>query len=526
MKKSASKAAFYIMLLSVAALSGCDGKTRGGNEITEDFEPKTYTVASDNDIMPSTGILESEFEDSPLGFGLGKLVDNDADTKFVTSKTNFYILWTGSESVPVNCYSITSAPDTSAKDPKSWTLYGSTNNSEWVEIDKRADQTFPGRKVEKKYEFENTTPYKYFKLTVEANNGGKGTQMAEYSLMEKKMVVIPDIADLMTKVSGRSNSSQTPMGSRFENGIVATQDQLDWLNNPDKNPLLEQTSNGDLTQWKEFPVTLYPYGAPIPADCNQHAVGDCSAVAVLASFAYIYPDFIKDIVKYNGDNSYTVNMFDPKGNPVKVTVNNTFAADNGGTIGQVTGKNNVACWSTIMEKAIMKWQYVYRVNYQIGGIGTEHVAPLFTGNGNSFAFSPGALTNEELTRAVKALLMQGQLVIGGFQSGGTPIEGLGYGGVTTVNGHAYTFMHAANPSALFVMRNPWGGHNGNIPGSADGQINIPDNSVVPPIIDLRVVEPGKAANYGSGIFVPYTPPTFTRVEMIMRVTPEIMNAGR
>jgi hypothetical protein len=510
----------WSLLLPLALLSSCGGdEPKTVDPPKSEFEDSTFKIVSDAN-MPGVGTIISEFADSPIGSGLKSLVDGNNSTEFVTSHDSFYIQYEALVTYPVNSYSIVSAADSPEKDPKSWTLSGSNDKATWTELDSQTNYMFAGRGESAEFEFDNAREFKYVRLSITANNGGEGVQVAEYSLGYFNM----NINDIMAKADGRSNSSITPMGTHFQNRHVTTADDIAWFADATKEPDASQA--GDF-EWKEFFVTLYPTsgGEPVPADCNQHGIGDCSAIAVFGSFAYIYPDFIKDIITDNGNNTYTVDMFDPTGAPIEVTVSNKFSADRDGNIQAVTGKDNVACWSTVLEKAMMKWQKVYQANYNIGGIGTEHVAPLFTGNGNSFAFSPGKLTNAELERVVDVLLRQGQLVIGGFRDGGTPIDAPGYSGVTTVNGHAYTFMHPHDNSVLCVMRNPWGGHNGNIPGSADGQINIPDNNVVPPIIDLRVVEPGKAANYGSGTKVPYTPPTFSAAQMVMRVSSEIMRAG-
>ena len=125
-------------------------------------------------------------------------------------------------------------------------------------------------------------------------------------------------------------------------------------------------------------MDLYPFGDPVPADVNQHGIGVCSALAVFASMAYLFPDFIKSIIQDNGNGTFTVDMFDPQGQPVEVTVQSTFLGDNNG-IGAASGKKGEATWASILEKAIMKWNYIYQVNPDISGIGSEHVAPLFTG---------------------------------------------------------------------------------------------------------------------------------------------------
>jgi hypothetical protein len=69
------------------------------------------------------------------------------------------------------------------------------------------------------------------------------------------------------------------------------------------------------------------------------------------------------------------------------------------------------------------------------------------------------------------------------------------------------------------MRNPWG-------GEGDGVLNIPNNSVIPPLIDLRIVNPGKAAKYAKGLPGPYTPPYLSPSQQSIRVSQELLNSGR
>jgi len=66
-------------------------------------------------------------------------------------------------------------------------------------------------------------------------------------------------------------------------------------------------------------------------------------------------------------------------------------------------------------------------------------------------------------------------------------------------------MLSADKGALFAMRNPWGG-NPKVDGSLDGVLNIPDDGVIPPTIDFRIVDPGIAVEYGDSKPVPYAPP--------------------
>ena len=292
-------------------------------------------------------------------------------------------------------------------------------------------------------------------------------------------------------IKGGSSVSQiTPMGRHFESFAAATDEDRAWLANPNNQPDLSW--HGLSGSWTAKTITLYPFGSPVPADINQHSIGDCCMCAVFASFAYLYPEWIKTIIHKDGNN-YTVNMFDPKGNPIDVVVDNKMMN------GQVSSKNDKACWSTIMEKALMKWETRFKCN-KIGGIGTEHAAPPFTGNGDSYSFSPDKLYNSEFDLVVDYALSNGMISVGGFNVGG-----LMCGELETITGHAFTVMYPDEDADFkFVMRNPWG--NG---GSIDGKLKIPNKREILKTIDFRLVFPGaQMAQYKKENVGGYTPPKF------------------
>ena len=318
-----------------------------------------------------------------------------------------------------------------------------------------------------------------------------------------------DLDEIMSYAGGQTASTKTPMGRHFENKHVTTDADRTWLLNPDNEPAFV----ADLKRWVAKTVKLYPYGSPLPADVNQHSIGDCCALAVFASYAYLYPEFIKSIITANSDKSYTVKMYDPQGKPVEVCVSNKFMCDENGNVGQVTGKNNVITWATVLEKAMMKWQAIYNVD-GIEGIGTEHASPLFTGNGDSFAFSSNVLYPSELKAAIENCLQQGMITVGGFNQ-----KDLLCGTLKTVTGHAFTFMLADDDNSIFYMRNPWGnGDNGE-----DGLLRIPNNPSIVKTIDARIVNPGAAAPYLREDLQPYTPPKYIRRPTDLGVSPRLMN---
>lgn len=502
------KISFNIFVVfSLAFFLGCssDDDNDDGEIPIDPIAPFSVDVSNSNKNMPSGGIITSEFSDSPSGSNIGKIVDGNVYTKFITNHTKFYILWEGSRNVVLNFYSLTSANDSPEKDPKSWSLYGSDNKENWTLLDSRKDQTFTERIRKNEYQVDNVVSYKYYKLEIENNNGGESTQIAEWVIREFPT----DYNDLMKYAEGNSYSPSTPMGNHYANRHVTTPEDVQWLSIAENEPPApDHVSHLRLTYIK---VDLYPFGTPQPADVNQHSIGDCSALAIFASMAYIYPDFVKSLIKDNGDETFTVSMFDPQGKPVKVKVTSNFLVDDNGNIQAASGKYNKATWATVLEKAIMKYNCIYKVNPDIGGIGSEHVAPLFTGDGNSFAFYPGKLNAADLARVAEVSLTQGKIIVGGFNVGGLKVDG-----GETVTAHAFTLMHSSNSNALFTMRNPWG-------GEKDGILNILDDGVVPQTIDFRIIDPGIAKNFGDGAFTPYIPPKFSVEQNRMRVAEYLLN---
>jgi hypothetical protein len=336
------------------------------------------------------------------------------------------------------------------------------------------------------------------KFNFKARNGRSTIQISELFL-EETDVSINSFDDLVLLGSQSSYSSQTPMGRHYENRHVTTDADRDWLATASNEPDLLPSASGYTL--RSYAVNLYPFGEPVPADINQHGIGDCSALAVLAELAYRFPDFIKSIITDHKDGTYTVAMYDPQGNPVNVRVQSTFLGDNNG-IGASTGKKGEANWATVMEKAIMKWNKIYQVNPDINGIGSEHVAPLFTGEGNSFAIIPDDLFAIQLKQAANLSFANNMIVIGGFTQGNVDTGN----GAQTVTAHAFSFMLSTDSKALFSMRNPWG----NSPGgtsSDDGVLNIMDDGIVPPLIDMRIIYPGAAAPYAKPAY-PYVPPVY------------------
>lgn len=446
-----------------------DYKTTEIDKIT--FTPSSPSSDPGGD-TPSAGYLQGKWH---LGFWVrGTLMLQFDGTEYIEFDGN-KMTWAGRQDGS-DTYTLSYAADN--KSFVATNVNKATDVSTWEIIEF----------TEKLLVLRNGGADRYFYPTMEE------AQNAELDVDAPNHAENTDINAIMQYAGGYTQSSSTPMGIHYQNKRAATDTDKTWLLDPANEP--NTLPSAGLVQWVAKTVNLYPYDTPMPADVNQHAVGDCSACAVFASFAYLYPEFIKSIITNNGDDTYTVSMFDAQGNPVKVCVSNKILCSSDGAVGQVTGKNNVVTWATILEKAFMKWETCFGVD-NVEGIGTEFLAPLFTGDGDSFAFSPNTLHTSELKTFIEWSLQQGYITIGGFN-----VAGLQCGELETVTAHAFTFMLSGNSSSVFAMRNPWGLK------SVDGVLEIPNKRSVVKTIDVRAVKPGAAAPYLRQGIQPYTPPVF------------------
>jgi thiol-disulfide isomerase/thioredoxin len=285
--------------------------------------------------------------------------------------------------------------------------------------------------------------------------------------------------DLLPTITDITYSSQTPMGRHFLFHLQPSDEDKAWLQST------KEVFDGATEEIKAFDINLFPYGKPVLADVHQKGVDDCNAMSVLADMAFLYPEFIKSIIHKEAADSFRVDMYDPEGNPIVVCVSNRFPVREGGYPIFCVGEHDNYNWISIMEKAAMKWIKVYNHINVISGCNAEMITPMFTGDGRSFCIQPGRLESKDLSRMVNTCLEHGMMVNGGFLKSDIPLDGH-----KTIAKHGHSFLPPQRKGALYAIRNPWGG------GANDHIMNVmSDNTVVPPLIDIRVISPGAAAQF-------------------------------
>jgi predicted alpha-1,2-mannosidase len=120
------------------------------------------------------------------------LNDGDVNSKWLTFTSTGWVQYKLNAPVAVVDYALTSANDEPDRDPKDWTLRGSTDGVNWSTLDTQTGQSFSARFQTKEYKFANTTAYQYYRLDITANFGGVGiVQLAEWQLSNGDITVPP-----------------------------------------------------------------------------------------------------------------------------------------------------------------------------------------------------------------------------------------------------------------------------------------------------------------------------------------------
>jgi hypothetical protein len=133
----------------------------------------TLTVSQDNPGGPDAGE------------GSKKLVDNNNNSKFLMAGfySGFWVQLEFPTPEKIGAYTITSGNDAPDRDAVDWQLVGSNDGTTWTVLDDRAGQVFPNRNQVIRFEFDNNTAYKYYRMIINANGGSNLLQISEWRLI-------------------------------------------------------------------------------------------------------------------------------------------------------------------------------------------------------------------------------------------------------------------------------------------------------------------------------------------------------
>ncbi|MGH4032295.1 GH92 family glycosyl hydrolase [Actinomycetota bacterium Odt1-20B] len=134
-------------------------------------------------VMDHVTDVRASGENTGGGEGKENLVDGEASTKWLTFAPTGWAEFELDEPAKAVTYALTSANDHAERDPKDWTLKGSTDGKDWKVLDERTGDSFDGRHKTKSYDFANDTAYSHFRIDFTANNGASDAlQLADVQL--------------------------------------------------------------------------------------------------------------------------------------------------------------------------------------------------------------------------------------------------------------------------------------------------------------------------------------------------------
>ncbi|WP_177239805.1 GH92 family glycosyl hydrolase [Streptomyces monashensis] len=148
---------------------------------TVDTEPDGGKRASGVDGGYSTGIpgnvtdhvtdVRASGENTGAGEVKENLVDGDPGTKWLTFQPTGWAEFDLDKPVRLVTYALTSANDHAERDPRDWTLLGSTDGKDWKAVDTRSGETFSERLQTRSYDLAQPAEYQHFRLEITRNGG-------------------------------------------------------------------------------------------------------------------------------------------------------------------------------------------------------------------------------------------------------------------------------------------------------------------------------------------------------------------
>ncbi|RPE08145.1 T9SS C-terminal target domain-containing protein [Chitinophaga lutea] len=200
----ADTASYIFYRLVITANNGSSGIQFAEWELWQPARPEPEPEPENPfDLTDNKGTIIAQYANvSKPSESYPSLIDNNPATKYyISGKTALWVQYKSTiPAIPVS-YTIMSGNDTPARDPKNWNLQASMDSITWDTLDTRADEIFASRKLFRTFTFENTTPYRYYRLNITASNGATGIQFSEWEIYQRKTQTI-EFAAIPSKTYG------------------------------------------------------------------------------------------------------------------------------------------------------------------------------------------------------------------------------------------------------------------------------------------------------------------------------------
>lgn len=218
---------------------------------------------------------------------------------------------------------------------------------------------------------------------------------------------------------------------------------------------------------------------PKADDVRQGAIGNCYFPAAMAAVAATRPDIIKNMIKDNGDGTYTV-KFTPSSSyggasrPVEIKVDGDLYARSyggpiyGGSLGGSTAPDKMELWFPLIEKAYAQWKGSYD-SIGNGGVAGQVMSEVM---GKGYKYENITATNKDrIYEMIKTAAANKQPMAAGTY--GTE-DAAKYTNTGVYAHHAYSVLgvEEENGTKYVKVRNPWGQSEHGSDGKNDGFFRI------------------------------------------------------
>ncbi|MGQ4434517.1 MULTISPECIES: GH92 family glycosyl hydrolase [unclassified Streptomyces] len=193
---------------------------------TVDTAPDGSKRASGVDGGYSTGIpgnvtdhvtdVRASSENTGGGEVKENLVDGESGTKWLTFASTGWVEFDLDKPAKIVTYALTSANDFAERDPRDWTLSGSTDGKDWKTLDTRSGESFADRFQTKSYDLAEPAEYQHFRLDITKNNGASGILQLADVQFSTGGTTAPIPEDMLSLVDrGPSGSPTAKAGAGF-----------------------------------------------------------------------------------------------------------------------------------------------------------------------------------------------------------------------------------------------------------------------------------------------------------------------
>ncbi|PRY29896.1 ThuA domain-containing protein [Pseudosporangium ferrugineum] len=111
-----------------------------------------------------------------------KLTDGDPNTKWLAFTRTGWVTYELTKPTAITGYALTSANDVEGRDPRDWTLQGSTDGTNWTDLDRRTGETFQERAQLRRFTVASPREFPIYRLNITANGGEPIVQLADLRL--------------------------------------------------------------------------------------------------------------------------------------------------------------------------------------------------------------------------------------------------------------------------------------------------------------------------------------------------------